>query len=235
MESLIPVLTIDGPGGTGKGTVSRLIAHKLGWHLLDSGILYRALAMVAHKHQLGPDNVDALNALARDLDIQFVIEDQTKDSTETNARILLENEDVTEVIRTDRWANPASIIAVIPSVRTALLARQQAFYQAPGLVADGRDMGTVVFPHAFLKIFLNASCEERADRRYAQLKKRGISANLDDILRELQERDMRDASRAVSPLKAAADAVYIDTTQLSVVQVVACVLEELNKRTIPLI
>lgn len=224
MKQSEPVITIDGASGTGKGVVSQIVAKNLGWHLLDSGALYRVLALAAEKHGVSFDNEAALKVLAEYLDVQFV-------ATATGAlpTILLEGQDVTDTIRTEKVGNAASIIGALASVRTALLSRQRSFREAPGLVTDGRDMGTVVFPDAELKLFLTASPEERALRRYNQLKEKGIDVNLSDLILELRARDKRDQERAVAPLKPADDAVCIDTDHLSIEQVVAKIMEEVRK------
>ncbi|WP_048308684.1 (d)CMP kinase [Halomonas sp. PR-M31] len=211
--SMEPVLAIDGPGGAGKGTVSRLIAERLGWHLLDSGALYRLTAHAAGKHGVALDDEQALARLAETLDVAFLAENG-------KARVILEGEDVSRVIRTEEVGERASQVAVLQAVRNALLARQRDFQKAPGLVADGRDMGTVVFPHAALKIFLTASAQERARRRYLQLQESGSNASLSSLLNEIQARDARDIQRAVAPLKAADDAVELDTTELPIPDVV---------------
>ena len=212
----IPVIAIDGPSASGKGTVSRLLAQQLGWHLLDSGALYRLVAYAAQKHDVHMDDVSALADLADNLDVSFVADEEHDDT-----RTLLEGEDVSIIIRTEVVGKAASLVAAVSEVRDALLARQRAFWQSPGLVADGRDMGTVVFPEAQLKIFLSASAEERAKRRYNQLKEKGIGANLSDLFDEIAERDRRDSERATAPLKPAPDAIQLDTTHMSIDQVVA--------------
>lgn len=217
-----PVITIDGASGTGKGTVSQLLAKRLGWNFLDSGALYRVLALAAQKHRVALDNEKALEVLAEHLDVQFIAQESKL------PKIILEGEDVTETIRSEKIGNAASIVAALPAVRASLLSRQRAFREAPGLVADGRDMGTVIFPDAELKIFLLASPEERAMRRYAQLKERGISVTLSDLINELRERDKRDQERAIAPLKPADDAICIDTDNLSIDQVVERILSELE-------
>ncbi len=219
-----PVITIDGASGTGKGVVTHLVAKQLGWRLLDSGALYRVLALAAQKHGVALDNEPAVTVLAEHLDVQFI-------ATEIGAppRILLEGQDVTETIRTEKMGNAASKIGVLPTVRTALLSRQRAFREEPGLATDGRDMGTIVFPDADIKIFLLASPEERARRRYNQLKEKGINVTLGDLVLELRERDKRDQERAVAPLRPAADAVCIDTDQLTIEQVVERVMAEVKK------
>lgn len=219
-----PVITIDGASGTGKGTVSQIIAKRLGWEFLDSGALYRVLALAAQKHSVALDNEKALEVLGEHLDVQFIAQEST------SSKIILEGEDVTDVIRTEKIGNAASQIAALPAVRASLLSRQRAFRNAPGLVADGRDMGTVVFPDAELKIFLLASPEERALRRYNQLKERGISVTLSDLIKELRERDRRDQERAVAPLKPAEDAIRVDTDRLTIEQVVERIISEIKRK-----
>jgi cytidylate kinase len=219
-----PVITIDGASGTGKGTVSQIIAKRLGWKFLDSGALYRVLALAAQKHGVALDNEKALEVLAEHLDVQFLIHNSDP------ANIILEGEDVTETIRIEKVGNAASIVAALPAVRASLLSRQRDFRDAPGLVADGRDMGTVVFPDAELKVFLTASPEERALRRFKQLKERGISVTLGDLIEELRERDKRDQERSIAPLKAAEDAIIIDTDRLTAEQVVDRILGEIDRK-----
>lgn len=225
-----PVITIDGASGTGKGTVSQLLANRMGWRFLDSGALYRVLALAAQKHGVAFDNEEALEVLAEHLDVQFIAQESN------NSKIILEGEDVTEVIRTEKMGNAASIVGALPAVRAALLSRQRAFRETPGLVADGRDMGTVVFPDAELKIFLTASPEERALRRFNQLKERGIDVTLSDLIEELRERDRRDQERTIAPLKPADDAICINTDHLSVAQVVERIASEIRvKKAFPVI
>jgi cytidylate kinase len=213
-----PVLTIDGPSGSGKGTISRAVARHLGWHLLDSGALYRLVALGGLKQGLQSGDVAGHTALSGSMDIHF---DANPDGTE---RVTLDGQNVTDELRSEIAGQGASRVAAWPEVRSALLARQHAFARPPGLVADGRDMGTVVFPHAALKIFLTASAAERALRRYKQLKDKGSDVSLAALSREIAERDLRDSTRAVSPLKAAPDAAVIDSTGLTIEQVVDRVL-----------
>jgi cytidylate kinase len=221
----VPVITIDGASGTGKGVVTQRIAKQLGWNLLDSGVLYRVLALAAQKHTISLDNEFLLTPLAEQLDVLFL----TKETGDLPI-ILLEGQEVTETIRTEKIGNAASKVGVLPGVRKALLSRQRAFRQAPGLVTDGRDMGTVVFPDADVKIFLTASHEERASRRYNQLKEKGNHVNLGDLIEELRERDQRDQARAIAPLKPATDAICIDTDHLTIEQVVERIMSEVEKK-----
>ena len=224
-----PVITIDGPSGSGKGTVAGRLAKELGWNLLDSGALYRLLALAARDHgvKMGVDNEALLSRLARHLDVQFVAATEGKP-----ARIILEGADVTQDIRNESVAAGASEVAALPAVRVALLERQRAFQEFPGLVADGRDMGTVVFADAPLKIFLTASAEERARRRYLQLKAKGDDVSLLSLLDEIRARDERDTQRAIAPLKPAADAIQLDSTELSVEQVLERIRSEIAQRDI---
>lgn len=208
MSDLTPVITIDGPSGSGKGTISRLLAKDLGWHMLDSGALYRVLAQYVLQHNCAFDDVIKITHLAAVLPAEFV-----------DTQVLLAGEDVTKHIRSEACSDVASRIAVLPQVREALLARQRAFAQKPGLVADGRDMGTVVFPEAILKIYLDASVEERAKRRFLQLKEGGYSVTLQDLVTDLIQRDVRDKTRAVAPLKPADDAIIIDSSTMSIEEV----------------
>ena len=217
-EANIPVLTIDGPSGSGKGTISRHVAEHLGWHYLDSGALYRAVGVAAGWSDLDLDDAGALVRCAFDTDIHF------REAADGELRVLINGHDSTDELRTETAGAAASAIAAIPEVRTALKERQRVFRQQPGLVADGRDMGTVIFPDAATKVFLTASAEERAERRYKQLKEKGVSVNLGDLLREILARDARDASRAVAPLRPADDAVCIDTTGMGIEAVVERVL-----------
>ena len=219
-----PIVTIDGPSGSGKGTISRAVAVRVGWHLLDSGALYRLVALAGLKQNVKSDDVEAHARIAGSMDVRF---DVAPDGGEL---VVLSGEEVTRQIRSEEAGQGASRVAAWPPVRDALLDRQRAFAKAPGLVADGRDMGTIVFPEADLKIFLTASPEERAQRRYKQLKDKGVSVNLDGLLREILARDARDASRAVAPLRPAEDAVRIDTTGLGIDAVVERVLALLPAR-----
>lgn len=223
----IPLITIDGPSGSGKGTIATLIAKQLGYHLLDSGAIYRVLALAAKKHFVTTDNIQALTNLAKDLDIVFAI-----DSPTNKQLIMLEGEDVSQEIRTEFVGADASRIAILPEVRESLLARQRAFLTMPGLVADGRDMGTIVFPKAPLKLFLTASAEERANRRYRQLKNSGENVTLGSLIDEIKARDERDTNRAIAPLKPATDAVIIDSTAKPIEQVLETVLREVSKHAI---
>jgi len=207
------VITIDGPSGSGKGTVSRLVARNLGWHLLDSGALYRLVALAGIKAVLAADDEVGHAALADHLDVEFA-------TGGGHERVLLDGEDVTRELRTESTGNAASRVAAMPSVRSALLDRQRAFAVPPGLVADGRDMGTVVFPSAEVKIFLTASADERALRRHKQLKEKGLDVSLADLSQEILERDRRDSTRAVAPLRPADGAVVIDSTGMGVESVV---------------
>lgn len=207
-----PVITIDGPSGAGKGTASALIAKKLGWHFLDSGAIYRVLAVASIHHQIPSEDEVGLLPLATGLDVNF-------ETTEKGVRVILEGEDVSDTIRTEEVGATASKIASLPSIREALLRRQRAFKQSPGLVADGRDMGTVVFPEAEVKIFLTASAEERANRRYKQLKDKGHDVSMRRLLADIKARDERDANRIVAPLVPAKDALVIDSTLLDISQV----------------
>ena len=215
----VPVLTIDGPSGSGKGTISRLVARSLGWHYLDSGALYRAVGVAASWADLDLSDASALVRCTFDTQVAF------RDDPAGEPRVLINGTDATDELRTETAGAAASAIAAIPEVRSALTNRQRAFRQLPGLVADGRDMGTVIFPDARTKVFLTASAAERAERRYKQLKDKGVSVTLDGLLREILARDARDANRAVAPLRPAEDAVRIDTTGLSIEVVVGRVLE----------
>jgi cytidylate kinase len=219
-----PVITIDGPSGSGKGTVSRAVAKALGWSLLDSGALYRLVALAGRRAAINLGDAPSLGQLAGRIGMQF-----GSDSA-GNEVVWLDGQDVTRAIRTEEAGNDASKVAALPAVRAALLDRQRRFAVAPGLVADGRDMGTVVFPLARVKIFLDASPATRALRRYKQLKEKGVAANLAALSLEIAERDRRDMSRAISPLVASADATMLDTTGMSVDDVIGRVLEIARER-----
>lgn len=222
-SNYIPVITVDGPSGSGKGTLSQQIAKKLGWHLLDSGAMYRILAFGAKQYKLELDDVNSLQGLANKLDVVF------KENEGNSPLVIFEGHDVTQEVRTEECGSRASKIAQIPEVRKALLERQRSFRIPPGLVADGRDMGTVVFPDAPLKLFLEASPETRAKRRWSELQQRGIDVSLDNLFSEIESRDIRDKQRKASPLVAAKDAVIIDTTDLSIPEVLAVAIELVEK------
>ena len=219
MTASTPVLTIDGPSGSGKGTISRIVAQRLGWHYLDSGALYRAVGIAAGWSDIDLSDASALVRCTFDTVVRF------RDDAGGEPRVIVNDVDATDELRTETAGAAASAIAAIPEVRAALKDRQRAFRQLPGLVADGRDMGTVIFPDAAHKVFLTASAEERAERRYKQLKDKGVSVTMDGLLREILARDARDASRTVAPLRPADDAVHIDTTGLPIEVVVARVLD----------
>jgi len=219
MTEAAPVVTIDGPSGSGKGTISRAVASLTGWHLLDSGALYRLVAYAGGQQGLDPGDIDGHARLAITMEVTFGV------GAHGAEQVLLAGRDVTQAIRTETAGQGASRVAAWPAVRTALLERQRAFARPPGLVADGRDMGTVVFPLARLKIYLTASADERALRRYKQLKEKGSGVSLSALSREITERDARDSTRAVAPLIPAPDAEVIDSTGLSIEAVVSRVLE----------
>jgi cytidylate kinase len=214
MNPNVPIVTIDGPSSSGKGTISRIVAARVGWHLLDSGALYRLVALGGIQRGLDPDDVEEHVAVARAMKVEFAA------ATSGEERVILDGKDVTRRIRTEEAGAGASRVAAWPAVRAALLDRQRSFVQPPGLVADGRDMGTVIFPGAQLKVFLTATAEERAQRRHKQLIGKGSAASLAALSREIAERDLRDTTRQVAPLKPAPDAHLLDSTGLSIEAVV---------------
>ncbi|MEL6208942.1 MAG: (d)CMP kinase [Pseudomonadota bacterium] len=219
----VRILTIDGPSGAGKGTVARRVAAHFGWQLLDSGALYRLTALAAERAGVALDDVPALVALVGTSDMRFSSTEQGEE------RVLLNGDEVTADIRTETCGDRASRVAAIPEVREALVAKQRAFAAPPGLVADGRDMGTVIFPEADVKVFLTASAEERAQRRHNQLREKGIGVTFAALCEDIRRRDERDAGRAVAPLKPATDAKTLDTTSLSIDEVVAIIVELVEK------
>ncbi|MDV6251726.1 (d)CMP kinase [Vibrio sp. EA2] len=223
MSSQTPVITVDGPSGAGKGTLCMLLAEKLGFHLLDSGAIYRVLALAAIHHGVDTESEDALVPLATHLDVQFIAEGDL-------VKVILEGENVSGELRKEETGMAASKVAALPRVREALLRRQRAFETAPGLVADGRDMGTVVFPQAQAKIFLDASAEERANRRLKQLQDKGLDVRFADLLSEIQERDDRDRNRPVAPLRPAEDALVLDSTSMSIDEVVEKALQYIESK-----
>jgi len=226
-EQSVPVITIDGPSGSGKGTISQLLALRLGWHFLDSGALYRILALEAQNQGIPPAQEAKLEGLARGLEVVFRL------NPNGECRVLHNAREVDNELRTETCGSLASKIAALPGVRRGLLDRQRGFRRPPGLVADGRDMGTVVFPTARVKFFLTASAEERGKRRYNQLKEKGLSANLSDLIVDIERRDRRDSDRELSPLKPAPDAEMVDTTQLGVDEVLDKVLSVVQGRLSP--
>ena len=225
MSSQTPVVTVDGPSGAGKGTLCMLLAKKLGFHLLDSGAIYRVLALAAIHHGVDTESEDALVPLATHLDVQFIAEGDL-------VKVILEGEDVSGELRKEETGMAASKVAALPRVREALLRRQRAFETAPGLVADGRDMGTVVFQNAQAKIFLDASAEERANRRLKQLQDKGLDVRFADLLSEIQERDDRDRNRPVAPLRPAEDALLLDSTSMSIDEVVEKALQYIESKLV---
>ncbi len=219
----VPVLTVDGPSGAGKGTVSRQVALRLGWNYLDSGSIYRSLAIALLKKGADLTNVSEIVSIAQVMDLTFDCYDELK--------VQLNSEDITPLLSTEETGKLASIIAAIPEVRQALLQKQKDFKKPPGLVADGRDMGTVVFPDANIKVFLTASAEERALRRYKQLMEKGIDVNILQITREIEERDRRDKERLIAPLAQADDAFFIDSSAMTLEEVIAQVLSLVPQQT----
>ena len=222
--SAVPVITVDGPSGAGKGTISHLLSDTLGWHFLDSGALYRVVGQACVIEAVSWDDHDGVAAVARHLDVSFTLADDGE------VLVAYKDIDVSRVIRTEEGGRGASTVAAIPAVRTALLQRQREFCQAPGLVADGRDMGTVVFPSASLKFFLTASATERAERRYKQLIAKGESVSLPRLLEAIEERDERDSSRSISPLVPAEDAILVDSTGVPIEQVFAAVMAKVKEK-----
>jgi cytidylate kinase len=222
--STVPIIAIDGPGGSGKGTVARRVAGRLGWHVLDSGALYRLVALAGMRARLAPDDVTGHARLAAGLDVYFGI------SESGDEQVILAGEDVTRDLRSEATGEAASRVAAWQEVRSALLGRQRAFARPPGLVADGRDMGSIVFRDAELKIFLTATPEERARRRYKQLKEKGLSVSLAALSAEIAERDKRDITRAVAPLIAVPEAVVVDSTAMSIEEVVGRVTQLARER-----
>ncbi|MCI0518024.1 MAG: (d)CMP kinase [Woeseiaceae bacterium] len=219
MSKTVPVLTIDGPSGSGKGTIARRVAEALGWHLLDSGALYRLVGLAAAQRGMSDAPPSELAAMARGLVIRFLTDE------DGNERILLDSRDVTGELRTEECGRLASAVAVLPEIREALQAVQHGFRKPPGLVADGRDMGTHIFPDAQLKVYLTASAEERAKRRHKQLKDKGIGVSLAALSRDIEDRDRRDSERSVAPLRPAADARVLDSSKLTIDDVTRTVLE----------
>ncbi|MFK8016825.1 MAG: (d)CMP kinase [Gammaproteobacteria bacterium] len=222
----VPVLTLDGPSGAGKGTVARRVADQLGWHLLDSGALYRLVGLAAQRSATSVDDEAGLVALVASSDIEF------ESTMAGDERIVLNGDVVTDQIRTEQCGEWASQVAAVPAVRRALVAKQHGFAEPPGLVADGRDMGTVIFPDATLKVFLTATAHERAQRRHKQLKQKGIGGTFSALYEDIRRRDERDAQRSVAPLVAASDAFTVDTTSLNIDEVVAIILDAARKSKI---
>ena len=218
MVDVAPIIAVDGPGGVGKGTLCLQLAHRLNWHLLDSGSLYRLTAYAAQGAGIAPTDTEAVVDIARNLDVQF-------ETRHNGVYVLLDGEDVTAAIRSEAGGQAASIVAADPLIRAALIGRQRAFARFPGLVADGRDMGSVVFPEAELKIYLTASVSERASRRYKQLKDKGMNVSLPALSRDMEARDRRDSDRSVAPLRACDDARILDSTDMSIAAVLATALD----------
>jgi len=240
-KELFPVITIDGPAGSGKGTIARQVASTLNFHYLDSGALYRILGLMSQRQAIELDDIPGLVASCAEMDVSFDFGGQNIDNSEKNVAmqknilqehvpVYLSGQEVSSDLRTEECASRASVLAALPQVRAALLEKQRSFRSAPGLVAEGRDMGTVVFPDAGYKIFLTASPQERALRRQKQLKKQGISASLGPLLKDIETRDSRDQNRKVSPLRPATDAQLVDSTKLSIEQVVIQIVEFIHGR-----
>ncbi|MGV3344839.1 (d)CMP kinase [Enterobacteriaceae bacterium LUAb1] len=223
MAATAPVITIDGPSGAGKGTLCKAIAEALKWHLLDSGAIYRVLALAVLHHHIDMSSEEALVPVAAHLDVQFI-------AGQGEMKVILEGEDVSGEIRTQDVSNSASKVAAFPRVREALLYRQRAFRVEPGLIADGRDMGTVVFPDAPVKIFLDASSEVRARRRMLQLQEQGFSVNFENLLAEIKERDDRDRNRIIAPLVPASDALILNSSQMNIEQVIEVSLKYIKEK-----
>ena len=217
-----PVITVDGPSGAGKGTVCARLAQELNWQLLDSGALYRITGLASDRKGLALDDESAVAGVAANLDVRF-------EPTPIGVKVILEGDDVTDQIRTEEVGSLASQVAALSEVRTALLQRQRDFQALPGVIADGRDMGTVVFPQAQVKVFLTASAEERGQRRYKQLTEKGFDASLPALIEDIRARDERDSNRAVAPLKPADDATVIDSTSMTIEEVCNQVLDLVNK------